>query len=238
MEKDEIRVIARVRSPFFEKFGIPRQSGLAESVESKIVFEKEFSNPDAFRGIEGFSHLWLIWKFSEVKNHSFLPTVRPPKLGGNKRMGVFATRSPFRPNNLALSSVKLIRLEKEKDGRIALVVSGADLMNNTPVYDVKPYLPYADSHPDALGGFADGISKERLRVVFEAELPSSFPQRLKNGLVQSLSLDPRPGYQNESERIYYMMFSDYEIAFTVNEKTLTVKNVTEIRRITGEGSFV
>ncbi len=227
METDEIKVIAKVRSPFCEKFGIPRQSGLAESVESKIVFEKEYSVPEAFRGIEGFSHLWVIWKFSEVKEHCFSPTVRPPKLGGNKRMGVFSTRSPFRPNNLALSSVKFLRLEKENDGCISLVVSGADLMNGTPVYDVKPYLPYVDSHPDAVGGFADGVSKERLDVRFEAEFPLSFPKGLKDGLAESLSFDPRPGYQTENERIYYMMFSDYEIAFTVNEKTLTVKKVTE-----------
>ena len=203
MEKDEIKVIAKVSSPFFEKFGIPRQSGLAESVESKIVFEKEFSNPDAFRGIEG------------------------PKLGGNKRMGVFATRSPFRPNNLALSSVKFLRLEKEKDGRISLVVTGADLMNGTPVYDVKPYLPYADSHPQAVGGFSDGISKEKLNVVFEAEFPPSFPEKLKAGLSESLSFDPRPGYRHGGERIYYMIFSDYEIAFVVDGKTLTVKEITE-----------
>ena len=227
MEKDEIKVIAVVSSPFSEKFGIPRQSGLAESIESKIVFEKEFSNPDAFRGIEGFSHLWIIWKFSKVENRSFSPTVRPPKLGGNRRMGVFATRSPFRPNNLALSCVKFIRIERERDGRISLVVSGADLMDKTPVYDVKPYLPYVDSHPDALGGFSDEVSKEKLAVVFEAELPRSFPDELKKGLEESLSFDPRPGYQNESGRIYYMMFSDYEIAFTVFEKTLTVKKVTE-----------
>lgn len=227
MEKDEIKVIAVVSSPFSEKFGIPRQSGLAESIESKIVFEKEFSNPDAFRGIEGFSHLWIIWKFSKVENRSFSPTVRPPKLGGNRRMGVFATRSPFRPNNLALSCVKFLRIERERDGRISLVVSGADLMDKTPVYDVKPYLPYVDSHPDALGGFSDEVSKEKLAVVFEAELPRSFPDELKKGLEESLSFDPRPGYQNESGRIYYMMFSDYEIAFTVFEKTLTVKKVTE-----------
>ncbi|MDO4379370.1 MAG: tRNA (N6-threonylcarbamoyladenosine(37)-N6)-methyltransferase TrmO [Clostridia bacterium] len=227
MEKDEIKVIAKVSSPFFEKFGIPRQSGLAESVESKIVFEKEFSVPEAFRGIEGFSHLWVIWKFSEVKEHSFSPTVRPPKLGGNKRMGVFATRSPFRPNNLALSSVKFLRLEREKDGRISLVVTGADLMNGTPVYDVKPYLPYADSHPQAVGGFSDGVSKEKLNVVFEAEFPPSFPEKLKAGLSESLSFDPRPGYQHGCGRIYYMIFSDYEIAFVVDGKTLTVKGITE-----------
>lgn len=228
MEKDEIQVIAHVRSPFSEKFGIPRQSGLAQNTISKVVFEKEFSVPEAFRGLEGFSHLWLIWKFSEVENRTFSPTVRPPKLGGNRRIGVFATRSPFRPNNLALSCVKLEKIEKEKDGRISLSVSGADLMNNTPVYDVKPYLPYTDSHAEAACGFAENLAEKRLRVEFESEsLLSSFPKELLPGLVEALSCDPRPGYQNEKERIYYMMFSGYEFAFTVDGEILTVRKATE-----------
>ena len=229
MEKDEIAVIAHIRSPFSEKFGIPRQSGLAESTLSRVVFEKEFSVPEAFRGLEGFSHLWLIWKFSGVKERSFSPTVRPPKLGGNRRMGVFATRSPFRPNNLALSCVRLEKIEKEKDGRMVLTVSGADLMDGTPVYDVKPYLPYTDSRPGAAGGFAGEVLENRLTVNFDCELPASFPQELLPGLSEALSCDPRPGYQNKKERIYYMMFSDYEIAFTVENEALTVCKVTEKR---------
>ncbi len=227
MEKDEIQVIAHIRSPFSEKFGIPRQSGLSKSTVSKVVFEKEFSALEAFRGLDGFSHLWLIWKFSDVQNRSFSPTVRPPKLGGNRRMGVFATRSPFRPNNLALSCVKLEKIEREKDGRISLSVSGADLMDNTPIYDVKPYLPYTDSHPEAIGGFAQELVQKKLNVEFRCELPFSFPKELLPGLIEALSFDPRPGYQNEKERMYYMMFSGFEIAFTVEDAVLTVCNVTE-----------
>lgn len=229
MEKDNITVIAKISSPFSEKFGIPRQSGLAENIESKIVFEKEFSNPEAFRGIEGFSHLWVIWKFSEVENHSFSPTVRPPKLGGNKRVGVFATRSPFRPNNLALSCVKFERIEKEKDGRIALVVSGADLMDKTPIYDVKPYLPYTDAHPNAESGFAGEVFAPALAVVFETEIPQSLSPELLKGLTQALSFDPRPGYQNESDRVYYMMFAEFEIAFCVDNGVVKVKAIRQVK---------
>lgn len=237
MEKDEIAVIARVRSPFSEKFGIPRQSGLAKSTLSRVVFEKEFSVPEAFRGLEGFSHLWLIWKFSGIKERSFSPTVRPPKLGGNRRVGVFATRSPFRPNNLALSCVKLEKIERDNDGHMVLIVSGADLMDNTPVYDVKPYLPYADSYPEAKGGFASELSGKRLDVEFSCEPPEHFLPELLPGLKESLSCDPRPGYQDENERVYYMMFSGFEIAFTVEGSVLTVCNIAE-KPDDGEDSLV
>lgn len=222
---DELTVIAHISSPFSEKFGIPRQSGLAEDIFSKIVFVPPFGTPEAFRGIEGYSHLWLIWKFSEIRDRSFFPTVRPPKLGGNKRVGVFATRSPFRPNNLALSCVKLERVEKDEHGSICLVVSGADLMDKTPIYDIKPYLPYTDSHPEALSGFSKGAGECELEIDFREELLSLLPSELQNGAISVLRQDPRPGYQNEPERIYYLMFSEYEIAFTVDGKKLTVKSV-------------
>lgn len=224
---DELTVIAHISSPFSEKFGIPRQSGLAEDIISKIVFVPPFGTPEAFRGIEGYSHLWLIWKFSEIRDRSFSPTVRPPKLGGNKRVGVFATRSPFRPNNLALSCVKLERVEKDEHGSIYLVVSGADLMDKTPIYDIKPYLPYTDSHPEALSGFSKGSDECELEIDFREELLSVLPPELQNGAISVLRQDPRPGYQNEPERIYYLMFSEYEIAFTVDEKKLTVKSVVK-----------
>lgn len=222
-----IEPIAHIRSPFREKFGIPRQSGLAESVEAKIIFRDPYGEPEAFRGIEGYSHLWLIWKFSEVKNNAFSPTVRPPKLGGNKRMGVFATRSPFRPNLLALSCVRLLRTERGEHGQVCLVVAGADLMDGTPIYDIKPYVPYADSHPTAKGGFALDGSKCRTQVVFPPQLLSVLPKNLRAGAVEALSQNPIPGYQNESGRVYYMLFSDYEIEFTADETVLTVLNVTE-----------
>lgn len=222
---DELTVIAHISSPFSEKFGIPRQSGLAEDILSRIVFVPPFGTFEAFRGIEGYSHLWLIWKFSKVQNRNFSPTVRPPKLGGNKRVGVFATRSPFRPNNLALSCVKLEKVETDEHGSVCLVVSGADLMDGTPIYDIKPYLPYTDSHPEALSGFSKGAGECELEVIFDDELLSSLPPELQSGAVSVLKQDPRPGYQSEPERMYYIMLSEYEIAFTVDGKTLTVKSV-------------
>lgn len=228
--KDEsyvIEPIAYIRSPFREKFGIPRQSGLAESVEAKIVFIEPYGEPEAFRGIESYSHLWLIWKFTGAKSTSFSPTVRPPKLGGNKRMGVFASRSPYRPNSLGLSCVRLLRVERGEHGCVVLVVGGADLMDGTPIYDIKPYVPYADSKPQAKGGFSLEGDKCRTEVVFPSQLLSCLPQELRNGAVEALSQDPRPGYQNEPGRVYYMLFSDYEIEFTADETVLTVHRVTE-----------
>lgn len=226
-ESYEIQPIAHIRSPFREKFGIPRQSGLAESVEAKIVFLEPYGDPEAFRGIEDYSHLWLIWKFTGAKSSSFSPTVRPPKLGGNRRMGVFASRSPFRPNSLGLSCVRLLRTEKGEHGRVVLVVGGADLMDGTPIYDIKPYVPYADSKPQAKSGFALEGAACRTEVVFPPELLSSLPGSLRDGALEALSQDPRPGYQNEPGRKYYMLFSDYEIEFTADETVLTVLSVTE-----------
>lgn len=221
-----IEPIAHIRSPFREKFGIPRQSGLAESVEAKIVFNEPYGESEAFRGIESYSHLWLIWKFTNAESTAFSPTVRPPKLGGNKRMGVFASRSPYRPNSLGLSCVRLLRVEKGEHGRVVLVVGGSDLMDGTPIYDVKPYIPYADSYPQAESGFAVEGSECRINVVFPPELLNLLPEDLRRGAVEALAQDPRPGYQDEPKRVYYMLFSDYEIKFSADETTLTVLDVS------------
>lgn len=221
--KNEIRVIARIETDFKTKFGIPRQSGLVD-LEALIVFEPEYRNDDALRGIEEFSHLWLIWNFSAAEREEWSPTVRPPRLGGNKRVGVFATRSPFRPNPIGLSSVKLLGLVKTNRGT-ALRVSGADLMNGTPIYDIKPYLPYTDSHPDAVGGFADKRLKDSLTVDFPAELLKRIPKEKQDALKELLSEDPRPHYITDDERIYGFEFADFEIKFKVEGNLLTVTEV-------------
>ena len=222
-----IRPIAHIESDFPEKFGIPRQAGIAEACQARLIFEEGFRDPEALRGIEGFSHLWLIWQFSENLRQDFSPTVRPPRLGGNRRMGVFATRSPFRPNALGLSCVRLLRLEKTADRGVTLIVGGADLMDGTPVFDIKPYIPYADAHPDALGGFAPD-SGEKLTVGFlrgqEEKIP---PDKLK-ALRQVLENDPRPRYQSDPERVYGMGFAGFEVKFRVSGEELTV---TEVRRL-------
>lgn len=221
-----MKVIAKIKTDFPEKFGIPRQSGLTDSLAT-IIFEPEYRNDEALRGIEGFSHLWLIWEFSEAKRDSWSPTVRPPRLGGNKRMGVFATRSPFRPNPIGLSSVKLIGLEKSKQGTV-LIVSGADLLDGTPIYDIKPYLPFTDSHPDALGGFADEKKNYSLKVECEEKLLSVIPNKKIKPLTDILSGDPRPQYIDDSERIYGMKYGEFEIKFTVDADILTVKSIEKI----------
>ena len=221
--KDTVNVIARIRSDFPTKFGIPRQSGLTE-LESVIVFEPEYRNEDALRGIDGFSHLWLIWKFSKAERDTWSPTVRPPRLGGNKRLGVFATRSPFRPNPIGLSCVKLLRTEKTENGTV-LIVSGADLMDGTPIYDIKPYLPYADCRTDATGGFTDSSRFARLEVDFPEELLKKISPGRRQGLISALAEDPRPHYQNDPERVYGFSFADKEIKFTVKDGTLTVTEV-------------
>ncbi len=213
----EIQVIARVRNDFTTKFAVPRQAGLAESVESRVVFEPEFANPDALRGLEGFSHIWLIWGFDRARMEGWSPTVRPPRLGGNRRMGVFATRSPFRPNRLGLSAVRLLRIE---DG--ALVVSGADMADNTPVYDIKPYLPYADLRPEATGGYTDALPHRLLQVDFPEELLRKLPEAKRAGLLEVLSHDPRPSYQEDPLREYGFAFGDFEVRFRVSDGTLTV----------------
>jgi len=217
----EMKTIARIRSDFPTKFGIPRQSGLVSELKAEIVFEPEFRNPDALRGLEGFSHIWLVWQFSKAVRDEWSPTVRPPRLGGNERMGVFATRSPFRPNPIGLSSVKLDEVVlKSPDGPI-LRISGADLMDGTPIYDIKPYLPYTDSHPDAIGGFAPSADN-RVEVEIPAELMAKIPEKKRAALEQVLAQDPRPKYQNSPERVYGFKFSEYEIKFTVANGVLTV----------------
>lgn len=221
-----IQPIARMRSDFSTKFGIPRQSGLVEQLRSTIVFEPEFRNPDALRGIEEFSHLWIIWQFSEAVRQGWSPTVRPPRLGGNTRMGVFATRSPFRPNNLGLSSVRLLGVEQTKDFGMVLHVGGADLMDGTPIFDIKPYIPYSDCHMDATGGFTDRAGEFLLDVDFPRELLEKLPPDKREAAKAVLSHDPRPSYQRNEDRIYGMTFAGQDIRFTVRENTLTVTEVT------------
>ena len=224
---EQISIIARMHSDFPEKFGIPRQSGLVNSLESFIVFEPEYRNDDALRGLEDFSHLWIIWQFSKAVRTEWSPTVRPPRLGGNTRMGVFATRSPFRPNNLGLSSVKILGLERTEQYGTVIRVAGADLMDGTPIFDIKPYIPYCDAHPDAVGGFTDSAGDYILNVNVNHDLLSKFPQEKQEALLELLSHDPRPSYQQDPARIYGLAFSGYNIRFTVCDKTLTVTDIQQ-----------
>ena len=223
-----IQVIARMHSDFATKFGIPRQSGLVQQLRSTIVFEPEFRNPDALRGISDFSHLWIIWQFSEAVRQGWSPTVRPPRLGGNTRMGVFATRSPFRPNNLGLSCVRLLGVEHTAEYGTVLHVGGADLMDGTPIFDIKPYIPYADCQRDATGGFTDTAGDFLLRVVFPSALLEMLPEEKRESAVQVLSHDPRPSYQRMPDRIYGLTFAGYDIRFQVQEDTLTVVEVRPV----------
>ena len=228
METINIQPIARMRSDFPTKFGIPRQSGLVAELESTIVFEPEFRNPDALRGIEGYSHLWIIWQFSQAVRQEWSPTVRPPRLGGNVRMGVFATRSPFRPNNLGLSCVKLIGVDHTESEGTVLHVAGADLMDGTPIFDIKPYVPYSDSFPDALGGFTDTAEDFILEVVFPDDLLKLLPETKQQAAIGVLSHDPRPSYQKKPGRVYGLNFAGFDIRFSVEEKTLTVCEVIKL----------
>ena len=226
MEKQiTITPIAYIRSDFKEKFGIPRQSGCTPSLLSRIVFEPNYRNEDALREIEGFSHLWLLFDFSATREKGWSPTVRPPRLGGNKRVGVFASRSPFRPNHIGLSCVKLIAVEKTDEGA-TLIVSGADLLDNTPILDVKPYLPYADCQVDATGGYTQSAWEE-LEVRFAKGLLEKIPQEKRAGLCECLAQDPRPSYQEDETRVYGMAFDCFQIRFTVNKNTLTVVSVEQ-----------
>lgn len=220
--KAEIQAIARMRSDFPTKFGIPRQSGLVEELRSTIVFEPEFRNPDALRGIEGYSHLWLIWQFSEAVRKDWSPTVRPPRLGGNTRMGVFATRSPFRPNSLGLSCVRLLGVEDTAEFGTVLHVGGADLMDGTPIFDIKPYIAYGDAHPAALGGFTDHAGEFLLDVEFPSNLLAQIPAEKRQALLGVLRHDPRPSYQHDPERIYGLSFAGYNVRFSVKDSILTV----------------
>lgn len=223
--KAEIQAIARMKSDFPTKFGIPRQSGLVEELRSTIVFEPDFRNPDALRGIEGYSHLWLIWQFSEAVRQDWSPTVRPPRLGGNTRMGVFATRSPFRPNSLGLSCVRLLEVEQTTNFGTVLHVGGADLMDGTPIFDIKPYIAYGDAHPEALGGFTDHAGDFLLHVTFPDNLLNRIPHDKRQALLGVLSHDPRPSYQRSSDRVYGLSFAGLNIRFRVDGENLFVLEI-------------
>ncbi len=220
-----IRPIGHIHTDFPEKFGIPRQSGLVPSLRAYITFEKEFQNPDCFRNIEKFTHLWLIWGFSKNQNKGWSPTVRPPRLGGNIHTGVFASRSPFRPNPIGLSSVRLESLDTENPVGPVLYVSGADLMDGTPIYDIKPYVPFTDSHPNAAGSFTDTALKHRLTVHCSESLLSPIPPEKRKALLETLAFDPRPAYHNDPERIYGMDFDSYTIRFSVNDIDLYILEI-------------
>ena len=226
-----MKIVAKIYNDFPEKFGVPRQSGLVPALQARIVFEPEYRVADAVRGLEDYSHLWLIWQFSESVRDTWSPTVRPPRLGGEIRRGVFATRSPFRPNPIGLSSVKLEQVVLDEKLGPVLYVSGADLMNGTPIYDIKPYLPYADSHPEAVGGFADAFVHYGLRVEFPEELLSLVPAEKREALLGVLMQDPRPSYQNDPERIYGVAFGAQNIRFQVREQVLTVVAVEPLQSV-------
>ncbi|MBP1573330.1 MAG: tRNA (N6-threonylcarbamoyladenosine(37)-N6)-methyltransferase TrmO [Oscillospiraceae bacterium] len=223
----QIKPIAHIYTDFSDKFGIPRQSGRVKELCGRIVFEKEYRNEQALRGIEEFSHLWLIFDFSKAHRDTFSPTVRPPRLGGNKRVGVFASRSPFRPNNLGLSCVKLDRIEKTSTEGVVLVVSGVDILSGTPIYDVKPYIPYADCIKDAKGSYSDEFESYRLEVSFPQELLEMIPQEKQSALINCLADDPRPSYQDD-DRIYSMSFAGFDVSFKVSGNILTVTNVIKL----------
>ena len=225
MQEISFKIIAKIKSDFDTKFGVPRQSGLVPSLKSRIRFEPEFRNADALRGLEGFSHLWIVWIFSENIRETWSPTVRPPRLGGNKRLGVFATRSSFRPNPLALSCVKIEEIHLDGDEGPEIVVSGADLMDGTPIVDIKPYIPYTDARPEAIGGFTDSVFKNRLHVNAPAEILNKLEFEKRDALVAVLEQDPRPAYQDDPERIYGFSFASKEIKFKVNHDTLELVSI-------------
>ena len=219
-----LKKIATIKNAFTENFGIPRQSGLANSLLSEIIFEPKYRRIEAVRELTDFSHIWLIWKFTEAERDTWSPTVRPPRLGGNKRIGVFATRSPYRPNPIGLSVVKIESIEQDKTLGPVITVSGADLLNGTPIYDIKPYIPYADSKPDAKEGFTS-VEKRRCEVVCDKALLGVLPEELQNALIEVLSEDPRPAYQSDRERIYKMSFGGFRVSFKVEYQTLIVINI-------------
>lgn len=223
----ELQVIARIHTELPEKFGVPRQSGLVPQLRGRVVFEPAFRNPDALRGLEEFSHIWLIWQFSEAVRSDWSPTVRPPRLGGNRRMGVFATRSPFRPNALGLSSVALEKIELDPVLGPVLHVAGVDLMDGTPIYDIKPYLAYTDSHPQARGGFTDGLAHQPLRVDCGEALLERLPEESRAGLVGVLAGDPRPRYQDDPQRVYGLSFAGYNVRFRVEGDVARVLDITQ-----------
>ncbi len=222
-----IHPIAHIKTDFPAKFGIPRQSMLIESLMGIIIFEPQYRNIEALRGLEDYSHLWIIWQFSEVATAAWSPTVRPPRLGGNKRMGVFATRSPFRPNSLGLSVVKIEKIDLHTPQGPVIIVSGIDMLDNTPIIDIKPYLPHIDSISDAKGGFAAPVAEQSLNVTFSDDVLLQMPQDLINPLTAILEQDPRPHYQNDENRIYGFQFNKYEVQFKVKDETLTVLSVVK-----------
>ena len=222
-----MKIIAKIRTPFKEKFGIPRQSGLAEGSIGEIVFEPEYRVDEALRGIEGYSHLWLLWQFSEAQREDWSPTVRPPRLGGNKRVGVFATRSPYRPNPIGLSSVRLLGTKRTDSLGTVLIVGGADLLDGTPIYDIKPYLAFTDSHPDAIGGFADDVRDYALEVDFTEHLLALIPEDERDTVTTILRGDPRPQYKADGDRIYGMIYGEREIHFKVENSVLVVTDVSK-----------
>lgn len=223
-----MKIIAHIKTDFRTKFGLPRQSGLCEELKGQIVFEHEYRKEEAFRGLEGFSHIWVLWKFSEAEREEWSPTVRPPRLGGNKRMGVFATRSPFRPNNIGLSCVKLDKIDYECPDAPVLYVSGIDMMNGTPIVDIKPYVPVADCKPQATDGFTAETKEYALDVVFSDELICILPEEKRDGAKQMLSLDPRPSYITDEDRVFGVEYAGFDIRFRVKENTLTVCDVIKM----------
>lgn len=224
----KMEIIAHIHNDFPTKFALPRQSGLVSSLKSKIIFTTKYRVPEALRGIEEFSHLWLIWEFSEAKKENWRPTVRPPRLGGNKRVGVFATRSPFRPNSMGLTCVKLEGIDHDPENGEVLIVSGADIMDGTPIYDIKPYIPYADSRPEAVGSFADEHASDSLRVDFPNELIARIPEEKRETLLGVLAQDPRPAYQDDPERIYGFLYGDLEVKFKVTDRVIKVCEINNI----------
>ena len=225
---DTFKIIATIKTDFPTKFGIPRQSGLIPELKGKIVFEPEYRNDSALRGLEGFSHLWILWKFSEAVSENWLPTVRPPRLGGNKRVGVFATRSPFRPNPIGLSSVKIEKIIANTPEGMVIEVSGADLMDGTPIYDIKPYIAYTDSHPDAICGFSDDVYNKNVKVVFSESTKENIPIQTLNSITKILENNPKPGYQNDDERIYSFEFAGFNIKFKSNSEEITIIKIEKI----------
>ncbi len=228
MQEKMLTIIAKIHTEFPDKFGIPRQSGLVPSLRGEIVFEPAFRNPDAVRGIEEFSHLWLIWEFSKAKQENISLTVTPPRLGGKEKKGVFATRAPYRPNSMGLSSVKLEEVYLDEKRGPVLVVSGADLLDGTPIYDIKPYLPYTDSHPDARGSFGEAHSEDKIEVIFPQELIVKLPEELRQSALDVLKQDPRAAYNKKPDYVYGMRFGDYDIRFTVADDVLTVQDVVYV----------
>ena len=225
-----MKIIGHIHTDFPTKFGIPRQSGLVEELKATITFEPEYRNPEAFRGLEEFSHIWILWKFSKSEKTNWSATVKPPRLGGKKRMGVFATRSPYRPNDIGLSSVKLEKIEFDEKLGPVLTVAGADLMDGTPIYDIKPYIAYADAHPEASEGFAGDVKEKELQVEFPKELLGIYPEEKRRAIVDVLKQDPRPAYHTDETRVYGVEFAGFDVRFTVEGEWLKVKELVKLEK--------